>query len=196
MKKFILIIAIIFCANQYSQAQIIPKFQFGIKGGINMAKLSEQSGFSSSNRSGYLFGAWARAGAMGLHVQPELYYAMKTTEVKDANGQSGSVDFTSIDVPILIGTKIGAIGVGARLQTGPVISFVLNEDQDVGSAVGNAAKFNYKGQAFAWQVGGGLDIRKISLDLRYERGLSKISRPGYQDTKLNLFNLSLGLKLY
>ena len=196
MRKFSLIIAIMFGVCLFADAQVIPKFQFGLKGGVNLSSLSEQTGFNSSNKSGYLFGVWARAGAMGIHLQPELYYTLKTAEVKDSNGQNSSVDFTSIDLPVLLGTKIGALGFGARLQTGPVISFIINEDQDFGTALGNAAKFNYRNQAVAWQVGGGLDIRKISVDLRYERGLSKISRTGYQDTKLNLFNLSLGLKLY
>ncbi|MBC7915601.1 MAG: PorT family protein [Pyrinomonadaceae bacterium] len=196
MKKFILLIAIIFYAQDFVNAQVIPKFQFGLKGGVNLSKLSEQTGYSSENRSGYLFGVWARAGAMGIHVQPELYYTLKTAEVKDTNGQAGTVDFTSVDLPVLLGTKIGALGIGARLQTGPVISFILDDKQNIGTAAANAAKFNYKDQAVAWQFGAGLDVKKLSVDLRYERGLSKISRTGYQDTKLNLFNLSLGLRLY
>ena len=195
MKKIIIILIAIFINTSVSD-QIIPNFNFGLKGGVNLSKLSDQNTFSSENRAGYLFGIWARAGAMGLHLQPELYYTVKTTDVKDANGQTGSVDFASIDLPILVGTKFGALGIGGRFNTGPVISFVVNEDQSFGNAVSNAAKFNLKDQAVAWQFGAGLDIRKISFDLRYEHGLSKISRPGYDDTKLRLFNFSLGYKLY
>ncbi len=196
MKSFILILAISLTASVITKAQIIPNFDFGLKAGVNLSKLSEQNGFSSDNRSGYLLGVWARAGAMGLHLQPELYYTVKTTDVKDDNGQSSRVDFNSIDLPILVGTKMGALGVGARFNTGPVVSFIISEDQSFSNAIGNAARFNYKNQALAWQLGAGLDIRKISFDLRYEHGLSRISRSGYEDTKLRLFNFSLGYQLY
>lgn len=195
MKKLILILLVVVTCEGVN-AQIIPNFDFGLKGGINLSKLSEQDGFSSSNRAGYLAGIWARAGAMGLHLQPELYYTVKSTEVKDQGGQTGKVDFASVDLPILFGTKIGAVGVGGRLNTGPVISFMINEDQSFADAINNAARFNYKGQGFAWQFGAGLDIRKISLDIRYEHGLSKISREGFNDTKLRLYNVNLAFKLF
>lgn len=195
MKRFTLILGV-FLASTVARAQIIPNFDFGLKAGVNLSKLSEQNSFSSENRAGYLAGVWARMGAMGLHLQPELYYTVKTTDIKDANGQSGSIDFASVDLPILIGTKIGAVGIGGRINTGPVISFIVNEEQSFSDALSNAARFNYKDQALAWQFGVGLDIRKISLDLRYEHGLSKISRPGFEDTKLRLYNFSLGYKLY
>lgn len=196
MKKTILILSILLTASVVTRAQLIPNFDIGLKAGVNLSKLSKQNGFSSDNRAGYLAGIWARAGAMGLHLQPELYYTVKTSDVKDDNGQSGSVDFTSIDLPILVGTKIGAVGIGGRFNTGPVISFVINEEQSFSNAIGSAVKFNYKNQALAWQFGAGLDIRKVSFDLRYEHGLSRISRSGYEDTKLRLFNFSLGYKLY
>ncbi|MBC8054926.1 MAG: PorT family protein [Sphingobacteriaceae bacterium] len=195
MKRSILVL-LIMCAGSSLQAQVIPNFDFGLKAGVNLSKLSKENGFSSENRSGYLAGIWARVGAMGLHLQPELYYTVKTTDVKDASGQSLSVDFTSIDLPILVGTKIGALGIGGRINTGPVIAFVIDDQQSFENAVGNSTRFNYKDQALAWQFGAGLDIKKISFDLRYEHGLSKISRSGYEDTKLRLFNFSLGLKLY
>lgn len=190
MKKIFLTIGIVFtCA--LANAQLIPNFDFGLKAGINLAKISGEDRLNSENRLGNLVGVWARVGAMGLHLQPELYYTVKGTEVSD-----GKVNFSSIDIPVLVGTKIGALGIGGRLNTGPVVSFIIDEEQSLNNALNNASQFNYKDQAFAWQFGAGLDIKKISLDLRYERGLSKISRSGFDDTKLNLFNLSLGLKLY
>jgi hypothetical protein len=195
MKKSNLIFAFLF-STAVASAQVIPNFDFGIKAGTNLTKFASQQSLESSNRAGYLVGIWARAGALGLHIQPELYYTVKKTDVKDQSGQTLSVDFTSVDVPILIGTKIGLAGIGGRLNTGPVISFVTSDEQSFSGAVSNASKFNYKDQATAWQFGAGLDIKKISFDLRYEHGLTKISRAGYEDTKLRLFNFSVGYKLF
>jgi hypothetical protein len=197
MKTSILILAVLLTgATTITQAQIIPNFDFGLKAGVNLSKLSEENGFSSNNRSGYLAGIWARAGAMGLHIQPELYYTLKTTDIKDDNGQSSSVDFNSVDLPILVGKKMGALGIGVRFNTGPVVSFLISEEQSFNDAIGNAARFRYRDQALAWQLGVGLDIRKVSFDLRYEHGLSRISRSGYEDTKLRLFNFSLGYQIF
>jgi hypothetical protein len=195
MKRSNLFLALLF-SSAVASAQVIPNFDFGIKAGTNLTKFASQQSLESSNRAGYLVGIWARAGALGLHIQPELYYTVKTTDVKDQMGQTVSVDFTSVDVPILIGTKIGLAGIGGRLNTGPVISFITGDEQSFSGAVNNASKFNYKDQATAWQFGAGLDIKKISFDLRYEHGLTKISRTGYEDTKLRLFNFSLGYKLF
>lgn len=193
-KRSISFVAIVLSSYQL-QAQVIPKFEFGIKGGANLSKLTEKDSFSSTNRAGSLFGIWARASGMGVHLQPELYYTVKAVEVENASGQAHKVDFTSIDLPVLLGAKIGAAGSGARINTGPVISFIIDKEQSVDEALSNVENFRYKNQAVAWQVGIGVDVRKISVDLRYEHGLSKI-KSAYEDTNLRLFNFSVGYRLY
>ncbi len=189
MKK-IFIILICSVASYSASAQILPKFQFGIKGGVNLTSLSKTGTFATDNRAGYLGGVWARIGALGFNVQPEAYVTSKNVVV-DGN----SAKFTSIDVPVLFGGKVGALGFGARFYTGPLFSFAINKEQNFSSAAANATRLNYKDQNFAWTLGAGLDIQKISVDLRYEKGLSSQSY-GAGSTKINLFNLSLGYRLF
>jgi hypothetical protein len=130
-------------------------------------------------------------------LQPELYISGKNTTLKDENGLENKVNFTSLDVPILVGTKLGAAGVGLRLNTGPVVSFVLNEDQSFSQAASAAFNGKFKDQSFAWQFGAGVDVGKFGVDLRYEAGLSKINSTGYtSSTKLNLFTFGVALKLF
>lgn len=195
MKKIILS-ALFVSLNLAAFSQVLPSFQFGLKGGANLSKLSTSNTFSSDNRAGYYAGLWARIGAAGIHLQPELYLSGKNTTLKASNGEENKVNFTSLDVPILVGTKIGAAGVGLRLNTGPVVSFVLNKEQSFGDAAKEAFNGNFKGQNFAWQFGAGLDIGKLGVDLRYEAGLSKIGKDGYDDTKLKLFTLGLAYRLF
>ncbi|WEK18389.1 MAG: porin family protein [Candidatus Pedobacter colombiensis] len=195
MKKIILS-ALLISLNLAAFSQVLPSFQFGLKAGTNLSKLSTESTFSSDNRAGYYGGFWARIGAAGIHLQPELYLSGKNTTLKDNSGAENKVNFTSLDVPVLVGTKIGAAGVGIRLNTGPVASFVLSDDQSFSNAASNVFKGRFKGQNFAWQFGAGLDIGKIGFDLRYEAGLSKIGKDGYNDTKLNLFTFGLAYKLF
>lgn len=196
MKKILLsAVFVLFSAAAFSQ--VLPSFQFGIKGGANLSKFSTSDFLNSDNRAGYYAGVWARIGAAGLHLQPELYLSGKNaTLTHNATGYENKVKFTSLDVPILVGTKIGAAGVGIRLNTGPVVSFVLDDKQNFGAAASSVFHGDFKGQNFAWQFGAGLDIGSIGFDLRYEKGLSKIGKDGYSDTKLNLFTFGVALKLF
>lgn len=196
MKKIILTLTICVATVLVSQAQIIPNFQIGVKGGANLSSLSsDNSVFSSKNRAGYLGGLWARFGALGFNFQPEVYVTSKNVDINTSNNTSGRAKFTSIDVPLLFGGKVGAFGFGGRFYTGPLLSFAINKDNNFGSAIGNAARLNYKDSNFAWTVGAGVDIRKISIDLRYEAGLTKqeyIDGSSNYKTRVSLFNLSLG----
>lgn len=195
MKKIILS-ALFISFNLAAFSQVLPSFQLGLKAGANLSKLSTENTLSSDNRAGYYAGLWARIGAAGIHLQPELYLSGKNTTLKAESGEENKVNFTSLDVPVLVGTKIGAAGVGIRLNTGPVVSFVLSDDQSFGQAAGSVFNGNFKGQNFAWQFGAGLDVGKLGLDLRYEAGLSKIGKDGYDDTKLSLFTFGLAYRLF
>ncbi|RYF20004.1 MAG: PorT family protein [Flavobacteriales bacterium] len=187
--------AFLVCCTFFAFGQVLPSFQMGIKGGFNLSKFSTENTFASDNKAGYYAGIWTRIGAAGIHLQPELYLSGKNTTLKNG-GVENEVKFTSLDVPVLIGTKIGAAGIGVRLNTGPVASFILSKEQSFNDAASNIFDGNFKDQAFAWQFGTGLDVGKLSVDLRYEMGLSKLNSAGYPETKLNIFTLGLGLKLF
>ncbi|MDP9047838.1 MAG: PorT family protein [Bacteroidota bacterium] len=196
MKKLILTVVIFTATIGLASAQVLPSFQFGAKAGLNLSSVSStaSSTLNSSNQAGYLAGFWARFGALGFNVQPEMYITSKNVTVTASDGSEARQKFTSIDVPLLFGGKIGAFGLGGRFYTGPLVSFAINKDQSFTGAAGNALKFNYHDQNFAWQFGAGVDIRKISIDLRYEAGLTKQDYSGGK-TRINLFNLSLGYRL-
>jgi hypothetical protein len=196
MKKLLLTIGIVVAITAASQAQILPSVQVGIKGGVNLSSLSNTgSTFNADNRAGYLAGLWARFGALGFNFQPELYLTSKNVDINNGNGAATSAKFTSIDVPLLLGGKIGAFGLGGRFYAGPLLSFAINKDNNFGSAVGSATRFDYKSSNFAITAGAGIDIRKFSVDLRYEAGLTKqtyINNNTNYKTRVSLFNLSLG----
>jgi len=195
MKKLTLILAIVFATTLLAQAQTLPSFQFGVKGGVNLSQFSTSGTFNSDNRAGYLAGFWARIGALGLNLQPELYYTSKEATFNSAANETSKVTINSIDLPVLVGLKFGALGIGGRINTGPLASFIIDKNQSFGTAASNAVTLHFKDQAYAWQFGAGLDIMKLSVDLRYELGLTNLANNGY-DQKLNLFNVTLGYRLF
>jgi hypothetical protein len=197
MKKLLLILGIFVATATATQAQVLPSVQFGVKGGVNLSSLSNTSGtFSADNRAGYLGGIWARFGALGFNFQPELYVTSKNVNINSSNGPSSNAKFTSIDVPLLLGGKIGAFGLGGRFYAGPLMSFAINRSgNSFGAAAGDAINLRYKDANFAVTAGAGIDIRRISIDLRYEAGLTKqeyIDGSTNIKTRVSLFNLSLG----
>lgn len=195
MKK-IFLSALFMLSGAFAFGQVLPSVQFGIKGGANLSKFSTEDTFSSDNRAGYYAGLWARFGAAGIHLQPELYLSGKNTTLVSNSGEENEVRFTSLDVPVLVGTKLGAAGVGLRLNTGPVFSFILDEKQKFGEAAGEIFRGNFKDQNISWQFGAGVDVGKLGVDLRYEKGLSNISKADYRSTKLDLFTLGLAYRLF
>lgn len=179
-------------------ARLIPTVQFGFKGGLNLTSLSTSTSanLSSQNQAGYLAGFWFHVGRGGTQFQPEIYLTGKNVALKDTAGVTNNVKFTSIDVPILVSKQIGLIGFGLHFNTGPVISFVIDKNQSVGSALGKITHLEYKDQALAWQFGTGINTQNLFMDLRYEAGISSLSKDGYPDTHVSLFNLTVGYRLF
>jgi len=199
MKKIILSVVFLTVCWATSQAQT---FNLGIKAGVNLAKINADFA-KEENRLGYQVGAWARVGGASFYVQPEAYIGSKGNKFisftqSDGNEVSaeGKVKFTTLTVPVLFGTKFGANNLNFRLMAGPAISFVLDENSSFSSAYQQATDFSdYKNQAFAIQAGAGVDVGAISVDLRYEAGLTNISNSDRYSQKQNVFQLSLGLKV-
>ncbi|WP_316850976.1 porin family protein [Pedobacter agri] len=195
--KFLSLTAALLMVCFFASAQVLPSVQFGLKAGANFSKFDSENTFASDNRAGFYGGVWARIGAAGIHFQPELYISGKKADlISEATGEVNKVSFTSLDVPLLVGTKFGAAGIGVRLNTGPMFSLILDENQSFGQAAGNVFRANFKNQAIAWQFGAGVDLKKLSLEARYELGLSKLNKAGYPGTKLNLFTVGLGYRLF
>lgn len=155
---------------------------------INAPKVS----FSpSSYEMGFHFGAFARVKILGIFLQPELIFSQTNAGI-DLNPEgfdaltvvnqvkSTKVTYTNFDVPVMLGVKLGP----AHVCAGPVATFKLSsgfddatkeflqeidseEDMDVFTVTKNAT--------FGAQVGAGLTIlKKVTLDIRYEFGLSKL----------------------
>lgn len=198
MKKIISVSCFVLLAvTTFAQ---LPSFHLGLKTGINMASLKGNVG-DESNRLGYQAGVWARVGGAGFYVQPEVYLGSKGGEFgsiqQDGTTYEGDakVNFTTLDIPVLVGNKFGFEKLNFRIMAGPVVSFLLNKDSKENYAV--ATDFdNYKNQTIGVQTGAGVDLGNLSFDLRYEKGLSNIDKSGKYDQKQNLWHLSLGYKIF
>lgn len=180
MKKLILVLLVSFFVFQVSDAQI---FKYGIKGGIGFSsiKIEDLTGIDDGSDvydlitgdgvTGYHVGIQTRIKIAMLYLQPELYFNAGggTIEQVVAGGATEvlNVQFNRIDVPLLVGVKLGPI----RLNAGPVGSYVISGTNEIIELIPDYEVFT-SGMTWGFQAGIGVGLSKLSLDARYEGSLS------------------------
>lgn len=179
----------------------------GVKGGINYADNGEMtySDFTDAGKDaleggeskmGYHFGVFYQTNLLGFFLRPELVYTT-TKSTYQFNQQESDYNVSKIDLPILVGTKVfGPI----RLFAGPSLQYIIDNDFE-GFELGDV-KDEF---SIGAQLGAGIQLGKLGLDVRYERALKEneakfISIDGGQgpervDTRPSqiIFGLSLSL---
>ncbi|WP_304067686.1 porin family protein [Pedobacter glucosidilyticus] len=197
MKKilFLSLFALLCASSSFAQ------FNLGIKGGLNYSTIkAENQEIDESGILGYQLGLWSRIGG-NFYLQPELYIGSKGSdfEFRSTVGgntvvQSGEARFTTLDVPLLLGAKIGGDKLNFRLMAGPAFQFNLNTDDDNFSQAIDPDFYRYRDFVTNLQAGAGVDVGNLSVDLRYETSLQDINKN--DGLKQSLLHLSLGFKIF
>ena len=198
MKKLMLLGFSLFAMNTWAQ-----KVDFGLKAGMvfnaDKGVIKAANGVideKGKGSVGFQGGAMVRIKAGGIYVQPELLYTSFKNEFDDA-GANAEIKKSRLDVPVNIG-KTFALGL-IQVQTGPVFS--LNFEDTVNADGIDFPDSDERDQiGLGWQIGTGVNIKKLNIDLRYEFGLNKnitkynIAGAGEFQTenRSNLLNLSVG----
>ncbi|NTW25972.1 MAG: PorT family protein [Lentimicrobium sp.] len=199
MKKIILLAAILMIANvAFSQ---IAGFTIGPKIGANFSKFTtDQSEIEEQIKNSFYFGAFARFGQK-FYLQPELLVMKRNGTLKNNEipGSTGTIEVGSIDVPLLVGLRILNLKVAnVRVMAGPVASFAVNKSVTLDETWNDDVNFtedDIKNANWGLQFGAGVDVLFLTLDLRYEIGLSNFSEIQDFDLKNNMFTIGLGWKI-
>jgi hypothetical protein len=193
MKKYVLSVLMLVAVGISAKAQ----FSLGVKGGVNFSKIATDN-LKESTTTGYQAGLFARFGS-SWYIQPEVYVGSsggKFSDVTNPANYTGDVKFTTLNVPLLLGKQFGASTLNFRIMAGPVYSYLMNKSENFSANFNNAyADFgNYKNSTLGYQAGAGIDIGPITVDLRYEGGLTKVNESYGQ--RQNLWALSAGFKFF
>jgi hypothetical protein len=208
-KLIVFIIAAVITLPAFSQVK------WGIKAGLSTTSVTmshvKTLSTSSTNYTvdaikeanyGFHAGLFIRMTVLGIYLQPEFVFASTENQYNVTNVTAGtaaviqSQKFNKLDIPVLIGVKLGPI----RVNAGPSASLLINSPK----ALINSPELEsvYSRMSFGYQAGVGLDILKLlTIDLRYEGSLKKyqnqiqnLTGTTYNlDDRPNAFLLSVGL---
>lgn len=169
MKKGIFILMLMFSSAAIAQSG------FGITGGVNYGDNGELTYTDIRNAGddvleggdrqiGYHLGLFYRKEFSGFIFKPELLYT-RTKSSYVYNLENAEYKISKIDLPVLVGLEIlGPINIFA----GPSFQYILNNDFG-GVEISNVENEFTVGA----QLGAGIQLGGLGLDVRYERGLKQ-----------------------
>ena len=175
MKKLVVVLMMTLLMITPAKAQV----RLGIKGGMNLSKLSfDKDVVSSNNRAGFFVGPIFYVDLPflpGFGFDLAAIYDRKgttmTAVIDDQKYEKkGYVQF--LDVPFDINYKISFTrGFGIYGSTGPQFSFNLKQD-DFKTIIDQRATYKIKDSNFSWNVGFGMEIiRHFRLGYNYNIAL-------------------------
>jgi len=164
--------------------------KFGLKGGLNVATLTNNQGGERGSKLGF------HAGILGhVHLsptwalQPEVVYSSQGAKYTVSDGEH-ELALNYINIPLQLQYMFDN---GFRVQTGPQVGFLTNvKDSRNNVETGFFTSDDFKSVDFSWSVGlGYLTYSGLGIDGRYNFGISNINDAGTATVKNNVFQVGL-----
>jgi hypothetical protein len=177
------------------KAQQTPAFHIGIKGGTNFTKTStESSSLEGKYGFGYQAGVMTRVDLGSLYVQGEALFNKRKTSFESQDGSSSKLSWNAIDIPVMVGYKFFKTDdFNVRVFAGGVYSYAFNNNLSTSQALQEGFK-KFDKSNIGVTGGVGLDYKNFTVDLRYETGLTSISKEF--KSKPHSFSLGIGYFLF
>ncbi|MBC6368405.1 porin family protein [Algoriphagus sp. AK58] len=199
MKK--LLLAVVFALAAIPA--ISQQAGIGIKAGLSSTKID----FKNENfipydaQTGYHVGLFGRFGAAGFFVQPEVLFTQTSGKFgvnlppfSNQVPEDYEAKFNRLDVPVMVGFRMLKV---FRLMAGPIASFNINSSLE---GAGDTLKdVEFKNATLGYQAGLGVDLGNLSVEGKYEGGLSSFTEnigTFSTDNRLNQWVLSVGFRIF
>lgn len=176
---------------------------FGIKAGLSSTELDFKSDqfVPYDAQTGYHVGVFGRFGGGGFFVQPELLFTQTSGKFgvnlppfSSQMPEDYEAEFNRLDVPVMVGFRFLKV---LRIMAGPIASFNINSE--IKDAVETVEEVEFKKSTLGYQAGLGVDIGNLSVDAKYEGGLSSVTENigSFQtDNRINQWVLSVGFRIF
>ena len=158
----IILLLIISLITQFVSAQ----FSYGVKAGLNydsigeLTAIEQTSTFNADAKTGFHLGVYSNINLLLFYLRPELQF----TKSESSFGENGSLSFSKIEAPILLGYKVlGPLSVFA----GPSFQYILSEKTEILSVGEIDENFTV-----GLQIGTRLKLGRFGIGIRFERGFT------------------------
>jgi len=197
MKKLLILLIVLFATlDNYGQFTIGPKV------GYSASKLSTDfDSIVESVKHNFQVGAFVRFGKK-LYLQPEFYYSTSGGTLKiEGKDLQETIKMNNLGVPVLLGySLINTKVLKFRIMAGPVANFILNKTITASDLIEDPImESDIKKIAWGLDLGAGVDVFFLALDVRYEFGLNNIYDPqngnNIKTMNSNMWIVSLGFKI-
>ena len=134
MKNKRLIIAVAVVLMMMAAIPSMAQVKFGVKGGLNVTKMSVSSDvYSADNNNGFFIGPTVKftLPIVGLGIDAAALYDQRKGSLVRFDNKSEDVKFKSINVPVNLRWNIGLGSLaGIYLAAGPQFGFALGDFSD------------------------------------------------------------------
>jgi len=185
-------------------ATMSAQLDLGLRAGLGLAQTgisnleTAQAALETADRElSFHAGIYIKVKTPVLFIQPEVIFSQLNQSI---NLQQAGVselrnielDMNRVDIPLLIGKELGPL----RIMAGPVYTANLSDlSGDISSDI--------EAGTFGYQLGLGLELSKLIIDLRYEGAFSPwasnliVDQTNYQvDMRTSQLLLCIGFELF
>lgn len=204
MKKILSVMVLAFLIGFTANAQVEIKPTIG----LNLSNVnSAPSGTKTTAKTGYQFGGSLMFGDR-LYLSPGILYYRQVTRYVIENPNNNSTTLVTSDekiagvkIPVLLGYRFIDPSndplFNLRLFAGPTVLF--NTSNKFSEGVIND-EVNWKKNSWGAQLGAGIDVAFLFVEVGYEFGLSNkyegdSAYENFKDIKHNTFVVNFGLRL-
>ena len=162
----LLIVLFLYAASGFSQISL------GVRGGIYSTRIKDlnegeyEIACNGIPKMGFHVGIITQVEVGPVFIQPELLYCDIRNDVEKGQDLT-ELEIKKIDLPVMLGYKWAAL----KIMAGPVASVIIDDNGEL------TAFTNYelllKQATLGYQVGFGFDVSRLSLDFKYEGGISQ-----------------------
>jgi hypothetical protein len=214
MKKiYVFALALVCFYTASAQDKSESKMDIGFKAGMNFSSLGDLPDDYEKDglKLGYTGGVFVRfkTGLTGAYFQPEVNISQSGGNTKYTNFLSEDIEIatqvTSIDVPLLLGLRVGSEAFGIHLHAGPFASRLIDTQSTLKGAgletETDVIEQTNKFQA-GFQIGGGVEFGPVMISVRYQHNITKLYKDNATldyvtgDSKISLVQATLGIKLF
>jgi hypothetical protein len=190
MKKISFILSVIlvgFTAN----AQVIS---FGLKGGLNLASVSDNEDNNVENRIAYHAGLFANIPVSPqIAIQPEAIYSSQGAKYSLGNDKL-NLNLNYVNIPVMVQAMVGK---GFYGEVGPQLGILTSVSDKINNVeLGAVEKDDFKSTDISLGVGLGFKgVSGFGINTRYNFGLTNINNSGTANIKNNVLQVGLTFQL-